>query len=151
MNATSPVRFSVTVAADQRHAFEVFTERIGDWWPAESHSIEEDHATRAAMDCREGGRIFELHEDGSQADWGVISVWEPPGRLVFSWNPSYEARPATEIEVVFVEISSSETRVDLEHRHWERLGDRGPELRRDYDEGWLPVLHRYSECVGLPL
>jgi uncharacterized protein YndB with AHSA1/START domain len=140
----APVRLSVTVRAPQQHAFEVFTERIGDWWPSSTHSIEGEDVTTVVMECRQGGYIFERHKDGSEANWGVVEVWEPPERLAFSWNPSYEQRPETRVEVTFTEVSESETRVDLEHRGWEALGERGVEMRASYDEGWRRVLDRYA-------
>jgi uncharacterized protein YndB with AHSA1/START domain len=142
--ATAPVRLSVTVKATQQKAFTVFTENISDWWPVVTHSIEGDDVMSAKMECREGGRIFEFRKDGSEANWGLIRVWEPPNRLVFSWNPSYEARPETEVEVRFVPESDVETTVHLEHRHWEKLGDRAADFRAGYAEGWAPVLDRYA-------
>jgi uncharacterized protein YndB with AHSA1/START domain len=140
----APVRVSVTVRAPQRRAFEVFSARIADWWPSATHSIEGEDVTTVVMDGREGGRIVERHNDGSEANWGVIRVWEPPARLVFSWNPSYEQRPETEVEVRFLAISESHTRVELEHRGWEALGERALDLHEGYSQGWRDVLDRYA-------
>ena len=143
----APVRTSVTVEASREHAFHVFTERMADWWPTSTHSIEPDKVVVASMECRPGGRIVERHADGREASWGVIRVWEPPGRLVFSWNPSYEERPETEVEVTFTELPEGGTRVDLEHRGWEALGGRGAPLRDAYEEGWPVVLAPYIEVM----
>jgi uncharacterized protein YndB with AHSA1/START domain len=147
MMSVAPVRSSVTVRASRERAFRVFTERIGEWWPIAEHSIASDAMT-AAMECRAGGRIVERHPDGREANWGTILVWEPPERLVFSWNPSYEQRPETEVEVNFTEVGDGRTRVDLEHRGWERLGGTGPESRRGYDEGWPRVLERFARSAS---
>jgi uncharacterized protein YndB with AHSA1/START domain len=146
--ATAPVRLSVTVRAGQARAFEVFTVRMGEWWPRSSHSIEGEDVESVHLECRLGGRLVEIHKDGSTASWGTVEVWDPPERVVFSWNPSYEDRPATEVEVVFVALSDDETIVEIEHRHWERHGDRGPALRRGYVEGWLPILELYADYAS---
>lgn len=139
--AIEPVRVSVSVAGTVERSFRVFTEQMSTWWPLSTHSIEPDKAVTAEMEARLGGRIVERHHDGTEASWGVITVWEPPHRLVFSWNPSYEDRPETEVEVTFSEEGTG-TRVALEHRGWERLGPDGAEMRGGYAEGWSHILRR---------
>lgn len=105
MMSVEPVLSSVTVRASrEERAFRVFTERIGEWWPIAEHSIDADAMT-AVMECRAGGRIVERHVDGREANWGIILVWEPPERLVFSWNPSDQQRPETEVEVMFTQVA----------------------------------------------
>ncbi len=146
--AVAPIRVSVVVDAPLQRAFDVFTRDIGSWWPSATHSIESERVTDVVMECREGGRITEVHADGTAASWGVITAWEPPTGLRFSWNPSYEDRPETEVEVAFVAVSDSRTRVELEHRHWERLGRAGVALRAQYSGGWVPVLDRYVERIA---
>ena len=146
--SVEPIRISMVVEAPPERAFDVFTRGIGSWWPAATHSIEGDRVTDVIMECRAGGRILEVHGDGTAVPWGVIESWEPPNRLRFSWNPSYEDRPDTEVEVVFVAVSDTSTRVELEHRHWERLGEAGIALRAQYSGGWLPVLDRYVRRVS---
>lgn len=136
-----PVRVSVVVKSSVERAFEVFTAGMGTWWPLTTHSIEPDRVMTAEMDPRLGGRIVERHADGTEANWGVITAWEPPRRLVFSWNPSYEERPETEVEVTFTEQADG-TLVVLEHRGWERLGAAGSEMRAGYAEGWSGILTR---------
>lgn len=141
---TQPVRVSICVKGTTKRAFQVFTEEMGTWWPNASYSIEPDQVITAQMDPRLGGRIVERHRDGTEANWGVITVWEPPHRLVFSWNPSYEDRPETEVEVSFSEDAEG-TRVVLEHRGWEKLGPAGAEMREGYAEGWGNIL---SNCYA---
>jgi uncharacterized protein YndB with AHSA1/START domain len=142
--ATAPVRVSISVEAPIERAFVAFTEGIGTWWPLATHSIEADRVMTAAMEPRLGGRIVERHRDGTEANWGVITVWEPPRRLVFSWNPSYEDRPETEVEVTFT-VEDGSTRVVLEHRGWEKLGAAGVEMREGYSKGWSHIL---IECYA---
>ena len=145
--STEPVRVSICVNATAERAFTVFTEGMGTWWPIATHSIESAETTTAEMEPRLGGRIVERHRDGSEANWGVISVWDPPHRVVFSWNPSYEDRPETEVEVTFTEDPDG-TRVVLEHRGWELLGPDGAEMRAGYAVGWGHIL---SSCYAAVL
>ena len=81
----APVRKSVRVNANQKHAFEVFTAGLGRWWPR-NHTIGNSPMKTAVMEPRLGGRWYELGEDGSQANVGKILVWEPPHRFVMSWD-----------------------------------------------------------------
>jgi uncharacterized protein YndB with AHSA1/START domain len=143
------VRRSVTVARNREDAFRVFTEEIGTWWPVETHSIGKDGrpAETAAIDGREGGRFYERTGSGTE-HWGTILVWEPPARIVISWELRPE-RPATEIEVTFTDDGDG-TRVDLEHRGFERLGDEAEDVAAGYSEGWTKVLGRYAEVANAP-
>jgi len=145
--AIEPVRVSICVNGTPERAFQVFTEEMAEWWPLATHSVEPDQVMTAEMDARLGGRIVERHHDGTEANWGVITAWEPPHRLVFSWNPSYEDRPETEVEVTFSEDPEG-TRVLLEHRGWERFGPAGTEMRAGYAEGWSHILsHCYATLL----
>ena len=142
---TEPVRVSICVKGTVERAFQVFTEEMGTWWPMDTHSIEPDQVMTAEMDPRLGGRIVERHRDGTEANWGVITVWEPPPRLTFSWDPSYEDRPETEVEVTFADGADGGVLVVLEHRGWAGLGPSGARLREGYAEGWSHIL---SECYA---
>jgi uncharacterized protein YndB with AHSA1/START domain len=136
------VRKSMTVAAPPERAFEVFTERISSWWPFEGHSIGGESVEAAVIEGREGGRFYERQKNGTEEDWATMTVWEPPYRLAFSWTIT---EPATEVEVRFTPEGDG-TRVDLEHRGFERLGE--PETRRgNYERGWGKILDRYAETM----
>jgi uncharacterized protein YndB with AHSA1/START domain len=137
--ATAPVTVSVTVNAPVERAFEVFTTEIGSWWPAKTHSIGEEQVALIEMETRKGGRIFERLQDGTEHDWGNVTAWEPPGRVAFTWNPTLEDRPYTDVEVTFT-AEGEATKVELIHRGWERLGEKGAELRAGYGPGWQYVL-----------
>jgi uncharacterized protein YndB with AHSA1/START domain len=141
------VRRSVTVARNREDAFRVFTEEIGSWWPLETHSIGKDGrpAETAAIDGREGGSFYERTGSGTE-HWGTILVWEPPARIVISWELRPE-RPPTEIEVLFTEEGEG-TRVVLEHRGFERLGDEAEDVAAGYSEGWTKVLGQYAELAN---
>jgi uncharacterized protein YndB with AHSA1/START domain len=96
----------------------------------------------------EGGRLYERAQDGRECDWATILVYDPPHRVVLEWkvNP---AAPPTEVEVRF-EQDGERTRVELEHRGWERYADsaQGADARSSYDSGWPGVLDRYVPAAA---
>jgi uncharacterized protein YndB with AHSA1/START domain len=139
-----PVRKSVHVDVPPDVAFRVFTERLADWWPLATHSgYERDAATVAFV----AGRLVEVSRAGAENVWGEVTAWEPPGRVVFTWNPNLEKDGDTEVEVRFT-ANGAGTRVELEHRAWEALGGRAQRTRENYDAGWAPVLDRYVTAAG---
>jgi uncharacterized protein YndB with AHSA1/START domain len=145
---TAVVRRSVTVRQTPEDAFRLFTERIASWWPLESHSIgkEGESPETVVMEAGAGGRLYERMADGDESHWGTILAWEPPHRVVISWELTPD-RPATEVEVRF-SPEGDETRVELEHRGWERLAEHADEVRASYHTGWEYVLARYAERAG---
>lgn len=140
------VRKSITVDAPPERAFRAFTEGIATWWPLATHSVGAEQAEHVVLEGKEGGRLYERLRSGEEHEWGVVGVWDPPSRLVFSWHPGRGPESAQEIEVRFTAEGAS-TRVDLEHRGWEQLGERGADMRRSYDSGWDTVLGQYVDSV----
>jgi len=148
----APVRRSIVVSTPQKRAFEIFTTFA--WWP-KSYSILPSRAPQqaAVLEPRVGGRWFERGEDGSECDWGKVLVFDPPRRLVFTWqiSPSYTFDPdvETEVEVSFIADGPNKTRVELEHRLFERFGDAGEKVRQDVDApgGWGGVLEQFAQAV----
>jgi len=144
-----PVVNAVTVNAPIERAFEVFTNEVKTWWPLDRYAVavdDEDDAIVAVdsiIEPRAGGRWYEVRNDGSQADWGEVQVFDAPYRIVASWHPGRSADEATEIEIRF-RADGETTRVELTHRGWEKLGERGPEAREGYAGGWKTVLGRYA-------
>jgi uncharacterized protein YndB with AHSA1/START domain len=153
--ANPPVRKSVTVGAGVEHAFSVFTEGFDTWWPR-SHSIGGAPLAKAVIEGKVGGRCYQQSVDGSQCDWGRILVWEPPSRVVLAWqlNPKWEYEPdmakASEVEITFNAEAGGSTRVDLEHRHFDRHGAGADLMRRGVDapEGWGGLLQMYAAVAG---
>ncbi|HEY0106087.1 MAG TPA: SRPBCC family protein [Rhizomicrobium sp.] len=140
----APVSKTLTVHATQAHAFETFTAGIDRWWPR-SHGVGSTPMVRSAIEPRPGGRWYTVHEDGSEVVVGHVRVWEPPSRVVFSWEISAQWKPdasvASEVEVAFTAEGPRTTRVDLVHRDFEALGpDGGDKLRRDVAGGWPGLL-----------
>jgi uncharacterized protein YndB with AHSA1/START domain len=148
----APIEKTVTVNCSVEHAFEVFTERIGQWWPLHLHSIAvhedgTDPPETAVMEAGLGGRLYERTAEGEELEWGKVLVWEPPNRLVLEWRPSRKPATPTEIDVRFT-AEGEGTRVDLRHRGWERLGPRGADVRNGYDSGWPTVIQAFAEAAS---
>ena len=145
----APVRKSITVDTDTAHAFEVFTSRMGRWWP-HSHSIGSSPQKEIVLEPRSGGRWYEVGEDGSHCNWGKVLAWEPPQRVLLAWQIGgdwkYDPDLVTEVEVTFTPVGSG-TRVDLEHRNLERFGDKAEPMRNSIDSegGWTAILKLYAE------
>ena len=148
----APVRKSIHVAAPPERAFEVFTDGIGRWWPA-SHKIGPADLDRPIIEPREGGRWYERDVDGTECEIGKVLVWDPPVRLVLVWQLGpewkYDSDLITEVEVNFT-AESKGTRVDLEHRNLERMGDGARAMREAIDApgGWSGLLELYSQAAG---
>ena len=147
----SPVRKSVTVKAGQQRAFEVFTAGFDSWWPR-SHHIGSAPMKRAVLEGRVGGRCYSEQTDGAECDWGEILQWEPPKRFVMAWKitPQWQYQPdlakASEVEVLFPPLADGSTRVDLEHRHFERLGAGWETMREmvNAEGGWGGLLQMFA-------
>ena len=143
----APVRKTVTVAADPARAFAVFTSRLDAWWPS-THHIGASPIKHAVLEPGVGGRWYEIGEDGGETNWGEVLAWEPPLRLVLGWRIKdwkYDPEVLTEVEVVFTPLADGSTRVDLEHRHLERLGESADRARMNFDapNGWGKILDQF--------
>src|SRR5262249_4334316 len=151
------VRKVVSVKAPPEIAWRVFTEKIGTWWPLATHKIGKVKAVDAVIETRVGGRWYERGDDGGTCDWGCVLVWDPPARLVLSWdiNADWQHDPnlKTEVEVRFIADGKGGTCVELEHRKLDHYGARRDEVRRLFDpEGdWgrlLALFARAAEAEG---
>ncbi len=150
----APVQKSITVKADAARAFRVFTDEIDSWWPA-SHHIGASPMLRNVLEGREGGRCYSQHDGGVECQWGSITTWDPPRRFVMAWQvtPDWkqELNPAraSEIEVRFTPEGDGYTRVDLEHRHFERHGEGSQKMRDGVgsDGGWNGLLELFRGRV----
>jgi hypothetical protein len=144
---TTSVQKSVTVKASADHAFRVFTAGIDSWWPR-THHIGKSPMTKAIIEGRAGGRCYSEQADGTECDWGQVLVWEPPHRFVMAWKIThvwgFEPDPAkaSEVEIRFAPEPDGSTRVDLEHRHFERHGHGWEAMRTavDFPSGWMGLL-----------
>jgi uncharacterized protein YndB with AHSA1/START domain len=149
----APVRYTVTVPIPPQRAFTLFTEGFNSWWIG--HHIGAADLAEVVIEPRADGRWYERGVDGSECDWGRVLVFEPPGRLVMTWqlNAKFEYDPdlshASEVEVLFTE-EGGQTRVDFEHRHIERLGDNADKLAREVsaEGGWQRILGLFAETAA---
>jgi uncharacterized protein YndB with AHSA1/START domain len=143
------VERSLTVDVPPDWAFRFFTEKIGDWWPLEDYStLATDQGRRpdeVVFEPGIGGRVYERLGD-QVAVWGIVTIWEPPDCVAFSWRVSPEWPDETEVKITFAPENGG-TRVRLSHTGWERLGDRAETARAGYDHGWDEVLGCYEEAI----
>jgi uncharacterized protein YndB with AHSA1/START domain len=149
--ATS-VRSEIVVDAPVERAFAVFTEQFDRIKPREHNMLGVDIA-ETVFEPRVGGSIYDRGVDGSECRWARVLAYEPPERLVFSWDigPTWQIETdrdrVSEVEVRFVAESPERTRVELEHRHIDRHGDGWEGLREGVraDQGWPLYLQRYGD------
>jgi uncharacterized protein YndB with AHSA1/START domain len=153
--ADTLVRASTVVAAPIERAFSVFTADIGSWWPPEHHILSSPLA-EMVFEPRAGGHVYDRGSDGSECRWARVLAYEPPERVLFSWDINLEwqieadAERTSEVEVRFLAEGPERTRVELEHRNLERHGE-GWERMRDAvgsPEGWGKGLGAYAERVA---
>jgi uncharacterized protein YndB with AHSA1/START domain len=154
MNQTTiaPVRRELTVPISAQQAFTLFTEGYNSWWIG--HHIGSADLAEVVLEPRVGGRWYERGVDGSECDWGRVLVFEPPTRLVVTWqiNAKWEYDPdpdhASEVEVRFTE-ENGQTKISFEHRHLERLGADAEDLAKQVaaPNGWSGILDLYVEAA----
>jgi uncharacterized protein YndB with AHSA1/START domain len=144
---------TITVDADREHAFRVFTDEIGSWWPFDTKAIGQVPATTAVLEPRAGGRWFERGEDGSECEWGRVVAFEPPERLVLNWQIGadwrYDPTLETEVEIRFSAEDAGRTRVDLEHRGLEAYGEQAEQMKSIFDSpaGWGELLGLFAAAA----
>lgn len=152
----APVRKSVAVNAGVERAFALFIDRFDAIKPRE-HNLLAVPISETVFEPRVGGHIYDLGVDGSRCEWARVLVYEPPFRVVFSWNigPTWQLEPdpdrCSEVEVRFIAEAKGRTRVELEHRHLDRHGDDWPAVAGgvDGDGGWPLYLFRYVELTEM--
>ena len=158
MRSTAPVtsvKRSIVVEAPIERAFEVFTKKFGSFKPAE-HNLLAVKIAETVFEPRIGGYLYDRGVDGSECRWARVLAYEPPHRLLLSWNISprwqIETDPekASEWEVRFTAETAQRTRVEIEHRKLERHGEGWEGVREGVagDQGWPLYLQRYAEIMA---
>ncbi|MGY4644344.1 SRPBCC family protein [Cellulomonas sp. URHB0016] len=153
--AADAVSIGIVVDAPIERAFALFTERFGDFKPRE-HNLLGVPIAQTVLEPRVGGHIYDRGADGSECRWARILAFDPPERVVFSWDISPQWQVETdpdvtsEVEVRFISESPHRTRVELEHRHLERHGARWQQLRDSvaHEEGWPLYVARYADLLA---
>jgi hypothetical protein len=121
-NATrAPIRQSVHVDCTREDAFRLFTEGFGEWWPLASSPVDGNDSEFCAIEPWVGGKVFERTRSGEEHDLGTVTVWEPPGRIEFTWHPG-ERRDDGQTVTVDFDAEQNGTRVTLTHRNWHQSG-----------------------------
>jgi uncharacterized protein YndB with AHSA1/START domain len=148
------VRAQVVVDAPLERAFTVFTEGFGSFKPPE-HNLLEVEIAETIFEPRLGGYLYDRGVDGSECRWARVLAYEPPHRVVLSWNISPQWRVETDLEraseweVRFAAEAPDRTRVELEHRNLERHGEGWEEEREGVggEGGWPLYLRRFAQVV----
>jgi uncharacterized protein YndB with AHSA1/START domain len=153
MTEAPVVRHEVVVAGTPERAFAAFTQRLGEFKPPE-HNLLGSPIVSTVLEPRVGGHIVDRGEDGSECRWARVLAFEPPERLVFSWDigPTWQLEDpehASEVELRFVADGPAHTRVELEHRHLDRHGSGWPAAHEGVngDQGWPLYLARYAALL----
>lgn len=148
------IRHEIVVAVPIERAFKVFTEDFGTFKPPEHNLLGADIA-ETVFEPRAGGRLYDRGVDGSECNWARVLAYEPPDRVVISWDisPRWQIEEdldkTSEVEVCFTAESPDRTRVELEHRNLDRHGDGWESVREsvDTDQGWPLYLKRFAELA----
>ena len=148
---STSVRSSVVVDAPIDRAFSVFTEDIGSWWPPEHHILEAELASMV-FEPRAGGHVYDRGVDGSECRWARVLVYEPPHRVLITWDINLQWQVETdpgktsEVEVRFFTETTKQTRVELEHRKIHRHGEGWEQMHGAVGspEGWDAGLQRFA-------
>jgi uncharacterized protein YndB with AHSA1/START domain len=149
--AAAVVHKQIVVQAPVDKAFAVFTERLGDFKPPE-HNLLTVPIAETVFEPRVGGHIYDRGTDGSECRWARVLAFDPPRRVVFSWDigPTWqletEPENASAVEVRFIAETPDRTRVELEHRNIDRHGPGWEAVAKGvgHDQGWPLYLERYA-------
>lgn len=152
--APTSVTLDVTVDVPVETAFRVFTDNFDQIKPRE-HNLLAVPIGATVFEPRVGGHIYDRGVDGSECRWARVIAFDPPRRVVFSWDISprwqLETEPerASEVEVRFLADGDGRTRVVLEHRHLDRHGDgwEGSAEAMASDGAWPLYLRRFADTV----
>jgi len=148
------IRREIVVPASKQRAFDVFTAGMTSWWPPEHH-IGSAPIEEIVIEPREGGRWYTRHEDGTETSTGFVRAWEPPDRLVVTWQISgewkYDPSLVTTVELRFVAEGEDRTRVELEHRDLENFGPDADKMRATFSEpgAWEATLGHFAAALGV--
>jgi uncharacterized protein YndB with AHSA1/START domain len=146
------VQTSIVVQAAVDRAFRVFTEQLGAFKPRE-HNMLGVEIAETVLEPQVGGSVFDRGVDGTVCRWARVLAYEPPNRLLISWDISArweierDPQKTSEVEVRFIAETEHRTRVELEHRHLKRHGDGWQSVRDGVagQDGWPLYLQRYAE------
>ena len=155
MSTPTSAKSSIEVEAPIERAFKVFTEDFGQFKPRE-HNLLAAPIAETVFEPRVGGYVYDRGTDGSECRWARVLAYEPPHRVLLTWNISprwqieTDADKVSEWEVRFTAVTAKRTRVEIEHRKLHRHGDGWESVREGVggDEGWPLYLRRYAQVLS---
>jgi uncharacterized protein YndB with AHSA1/START domain len=149
----APIRKTLRVKASRQRAFDTFARDMGGWW-MKSHTLQPSGQRDVVIEPRDGGRWYDIGEDGTEMEWGRVLEWAEPERIVLAWQLNaewtYDPDFETTVEVRFTE-DGDHTVVEFEHRDLERFGEKAEAVRGDYESGmeggWAQLLAGYQRAA----
>ena len=139
-----PIEKTITVPCDQKMAFDVFLNGMGDWWPKDKFTysaMKGAPAKTIRVDPKEGGKITEIGSDDTETPWGHIETYDPYARLGLRFHipaPGHEDGGLSLLELTFTPVDDG-TRVDLVQSDFEGIGDMAEMVRGGYGHGWAMI------------
>jgi uncharacterized protein YndB with AHSA1/START domain len=154
VTTTTDVRREITVPGSPERVFDLFTNHMIEWWPAEHHVLTSPLVSMT-LEPRVGGRVYDTGEDGSECAWGQITEWHPPSGFAFGWmlTSTWQAETdidrASRVSVSFT-ADGDRTRVEVVHNEFWRLADGGAAISDAVasPDGWQLTLGRFAEFAG---
>ena len=147
MTAIEPIRLTFEVDAAPEHAFDTWTRGIDTWWPAD-HTVTGEPRPAVVLEPRLGGRLYERAPDGTEHEWGEVTVWERPHRFGYLWHLRRDRADATDVQIRFTASGAGRTRIEIVHTGWERLGSGGQDWRDRNLGGWSSLLPHYRDAIA---
>jgi uncharacterized protein YndB with AHSA1/START domain len=154
MTTTTDVRREVTVAGSPQRAFDLFTNRMAEWWPA-GHHLATSAVEAMTVEPRVDGRLYDTCEDGSESVWGRVTEWNPPTGFTFAWMITSTWALETDVEkasrvTVSFTAQGDSTRVTVVHKDFWRLGDGGQGMADAVGgaDGWGSGLERFADFAA---
>lgn len=145
MSTLPPVIKKIVVPCGRQKAFDVFVHDIGSWWPLDRNSVSAmagEVAREVTLEPAVGGKIVEIAHDGTEHQWGSVKSYQPPALLELNWHIGKPDSMASIVNVVFTELSATQTEVILTHSHWEVFAEQAEAMRNGYDNGWVGVFEQ---------
>ncbi|MCB1004736.1 MAG: SRPBCC domain-containing protein [Acidimicrobiales bacterium] len=133
----------VEVSLAREKAFGAWHRHIHLWWPA-SHRLSGDPASRMVFEPCAGGRIFERATDGREFDWGLVEVWEPPERIVHTWQPGGPRDRRSRVTIEFTPIAAGRTRVRVTHTPGELAREEWERAQARFTAGWDAIVKAFA-------
>ena len=154
MTTITDIRREITVAGTPERAFDLFTNRMAEWWPAEHH-LAGSPVVAMTVEPRIGGRIYDSCEDGSESAWGQVTEWNPPAGFTFAWMISgtwqleTDVEKASRVSVAFI-ADGDRTRVIVVHKDFWRLAEGGQGMADAVGgaEGWGFGLQHFADFAA---